>query len=138
MAANTSPIWTRTPDVQWGVGLTTANTNYDGTGSNQLDVFTADATEGGYVQKLRIKPLGSNVATVIRIFLNNGSAKSTAANNALIDEIAVATTTGSTSSPLTTFDVPLNFALKAGYVIFCTTTTSVASGFAVAAIGGKY
>jgi hypothetical protein len=34
--------------------------------------FTSDATNGGYLQRLRFKALGTNVATVARIYYNNG------------------------------------------------------------------
>ena len=48
MPANTAPIFTLTPDVQWGTTtVATANTAKDGTGT-VLTVFTAGAN-GSYV-----------------------------------------------------------------------------------------
>ena len=76
MAANTAPIYTALGDIQWGATdgnggaagpLKTANTAKDGTGT-VLTVFTADATNGGYVQRARFRAVGTNVATVARIF----------------------------------------------------------------------
>ena len=138
MAANTSPIYTRTPDVQWGTtAITTANTAKDGTGT-VLTVFTADATEGGFVQKIRFRAAGTNVATVARIFINNGSTNATAANNILYDEITLAATTLSEVAALALYEIPLMIPLPAGYKINVTIGTTVSAGYYVSAIGGKY
>jgi hypothetical protein len=50
MAANTNPIYCRTPDVQVGGAVLgpTAVTLIDGTGATPI-IFMADATEGGFV-----------------------------------------------------------------------------------------
>jgi len=138
MAANTSPIYTRTPDVQWGTtAITTANTAKDGTGT-VLTVFTADATEGGFVQKIRFRAAGTNVATVARIFINNGSTNATAGNNILFDEITLAATTLSEVAALALYEIPLMIPLPAGYKINVTIGTTVSAGYYVSAIGGKY
>lgn len=138
MPANTNPIYTRTPDIQWGATtVATANTAKDGTGT-VLTVFTADATEGGFVQKMRFRAAGTNVATVARIFINNGSANSTAANNILFDEITLAATTLSETGALATYEVPINLALPAGYKLNVTIGTTVSAGYYVSAVGGKY
>ena len=93
MAANTAPIYSRTPDVQWGAtALATANTAKDGTGT-VLTAFTADATEGGRIEKLKVRAIGSNTATVLRVFINNGSTNATPANNVLYVEQTIASTT---------------------------------------------
>ena len=81
MAANTSPIFVGTPNTGIYAGITAANTATDGTGT-VYTVFTAGAN-GSYVRRLLIKPLGTNVATVMRVFVNNGSSQGTAANNVL-------------------------------------------------------
>lgn len=73
MAANTSPIFTLVGDVQGGtVLLTQATTDYTGQNLNTAVIFSSDATNGGYVQRLRFKALGTNIATVARIYFNNG------------------------------------------------------------------
>jgi hypothetical protein len=138
MAANTSPIYTRLADVQWGTtAITTANTAKDGTGT-VLTVFTADATEGGFVQKVRFRAAGTNVATVARIFINNGSTNATAGNNILYDEITLAATTLSEVASLALYEVPLMIPLPAGYKINITIGTTVSAGYYVSTIGGKY
>lgn len=93
MAQNTAPIYGLVPRVSWGTtALTAANTAKDGTGTT-LSVFTADATDGSFVQRIRFRPAGTNIATVCRVFINNGSSSATAANNILWDEITLSATT---------------------------------------------
>ena len=138
MAANTAPIYSRTPDVQWGAtALATANTAKDGTGT-VLTAFTADATEGGRIEKLKVRAIGSNTATVLRVFINNGSTNATPANNVLYVEQTIATTTLSEVAAQVDNEVLLNLALPAGYKINCTIGTTVAAGLMVCGVGGKY
>lgn len=138
MPANTAPIYTLAPDVQWIGAVAAANTTVDLTAGTIYLVFTADATNGGFIQRIRFRSLGTNIATVARIWINNGSATSTAANNTLFDEITLAATTVSQVAALANYEVPLNFALIAGYRIYVTVGTTVAAGYGVTIIGGKY
>ena len=139
MPANTNPIFTLTPAVGWGATpVLTANTNKDGIGSNQITAFTGGAN-GSFVQRLRLKAAGSTTsATVIRIFINNGSSIGTAANNILFDEISVPAITLTETAATAVFEVPLNFAIPAGYVIFVTTGTTITNGLFVSVVGGDY
>jgi hypothetical protein len=138
MAANNNPIFSRTADVQWApAALTAANTAKDGTGT-VATVFTADATEGGFVHKLVARALGTNVQTVLRVFINNGSSNATPANNVMFTEFTLTATTLSETAALPAFEIPLNFALPPGYRINCTIGTAVAAGYALSGIGGKY
>lgn len=137
--ANKEPIFSAAGDIKWGTSfLQTANTTRDGTTGVTLVVFTADATNGGYIQRIVAKPLGTNIATVMRIFLNNGQSAAVAANNSLFAEITCTATASSEVAAIPSFEFPLNFALPAGYVIFVTIGTTVAAGFQVTAIAGKY
>jgi hypothetical protein len=142
MAANNLPIYTRLGDVQWTTNMTAVNATTDLTSGTIYLVFTADATEGGYVQRIRFKPNNAtgvnNVATVARVWLNNGSTTATAANNVLIDEISLPATTGSPTAALPVYELPLNLALPAGYTIYVTLGTGVAGGYRAIVIGGKY
>jgi len=134
---NTLPIYTASADTQWVGSATTANTTKDLTSGTAFLAFTASAT-GGYVQRLRLRPLGTNVASLGRIFINNGQATGTTANNILWDEITLPATTVSETSALPTYEIPLNFALPPSYRFFVTIATGVAAGFAITVIGGKY
>jgi len=137
MPANTSPIFSLTPKTSWGTtAITTANTAKDGTGT-VLTVYTAGAN-GSYVQRVRFRPSGTAVQTVARLFINNGSTNATAANNILFDEITLSAITLSETAAQPSFEIPMNFALPAGYVLNITIGTSVAAGWYVSAIGGDY
>ena len=142
MAANTSPIYTRTPDVQWIESIVTANNTLDLTSGTSYLAFTADATEGGYVREARVKanPANDTVATVMRFWLNNGSTTGTAANSALIGELGIPATTASATAPQPDFVYPLNFAMNAGYKIYVTIGTAPGGSgeFTCAVLGGKY
>lgn len=138
MAPNYSPIYSKAGDIQWGTtAITTANTAKDGTGT-VLTVFASDTANGGFVQRIRFRSAGTNVATVARIFINNGSTNATASNNILYDEITLAATTLSEVSALATYEIPLNFALPPNYRLNVTIGTSVSAGYYVSVIGGKY
>ena len=72
MAANTAPIFSKVGDIQGGVTLISAAADYTGASVNNSIVFQADATNGGFLQKLRFKAIGTNAATVARIYINEG------------------------------------------------------------------
>ncbi|MGV8131625.1 MAG: hypothetical protein ACP5N7_06015 [Candidatus Pacearchaeota archaeon] len=144
MAANTIPIYTKAGQIGgFGVVLTTANTAMDGTGTVGL-IFTAGA-DGGRIERLRVKALGTNVATVLRVFINNGNDPATAANNRLYTEATIAATTASnaaalalTEFPNTTDPTAFPLVLPASYRLYVTIGTTVAAGLHVTAIGGTY
>jgi hypothetical protein len=139
MAANIQPIYSRLADVQWATEIVqSANTTTTLTSGTIYPVFTADTTNGGYVQRIRFRPLGTNAATVARVWINNGNDTTVAANNSLWDEIAIALTTVSQTAAQATYELPLNFPLPASYRLYVTLGTVVLAGFDVTVIGGKY
>jgi hypothetical protein len=138
MPANTSPIFSIAGDIQWvSAAITAANTTTDLTSGTIYPIFTG-GTNGSYVQKIRFRHLGTNVATVARVWINNGSTTGTAANNTLWDEITLAANTLSQVAAAINYELPLGFALPAGYVIYVTLGTGVAAGFKATVIGGDY
>jgi len=135
MAANTSAIFPLVPVMSWAT-LTTANTAKDGTGT-VATVYTA-GTEGSRVDRIKVRALGTNVQTVLRIFINNGLTNATPANNSLYMERTIPATTLSETTELMDVIVPLDIALPAGYKINCTIGTTVAAGLAVTCEGGNF
>ena len=136
---NTDPIYSKIGDIQWGPAKATeGNIDVTGVATGATLVFTADATSGGYVQKIRFRSAGTNVATVARVFINNGTDHTVASNNILYDEITLAATTISQVSALPTYELSLNFALPAAYCIYVILGTTVAAGYFISVIGGKY
>lgn len=142
LAASTSPAFASTPPSNFTPGsLTAANTATDGTGTVLL-LATAPATASGgsVVERIRCMHLGTNVASVVRVFLNNGSTPTVAGNNALIAEKTMPANTVSQTVESIAQDVFLNQVLKANAStperIYVTIGTAVAAGIKFAAIGG--
>lgn len=138
MAQNTTPIFPLVPKVNWSAAaLTTANIAKDGTGT-VTTVFTAKAVDGSRVDYLKVRALGTNVATVLRVFINNSLTNATAANNTLFMERTIPATTLSETSELADNYIPLDISLPADYKINVTIGTNVAAGLMVTAVGGDY
>ena len=138
MAANTSPIYTRLADIQWTTTVVkTASNIYDGTAGTTV-IFTADATNGGFLRSIKAKPNSTNIATVVRFWINNGSTSGTAANNVLYQEFSLPAITASATVAQPEIEIPMNLALPAAYVIICAVATTVANGWYFTGVGGKY
>jgi hypothetical protein len=140
MAQNTVPIFGKTPTITWST-ITAANTALDGTGT-VATCFTADATNGSYVQNLVVKSnttTATSAAGTLRVFINNGSTNSTATNNTLVREFVLTTVTASATTATINWEFPLNIMLPAGYKINCTiATVAASSGFALTCCGITY
>jgi hypothetical protein len=147
MAQNTAPVFPKVPAVTWVSGTAatagtpglTANTTTDLTaGTIYGPIETAGAVEGSRLDFIKVRALGTNVATVIRIWINNGSVTGTAANNTLYLERTLSSTTVSQTSEQPDIILPLNISLPAGYRVYATFGTAVAAGFHLTAVGGDY
>lgn len=151
MAANTNPIYGRTIDVQVGGAVLgpTAVTLQDGSGATPI-IFMADATEGGFVDEIRLKPVGSPIATVARVFFCTSTVAAgsftpgttnTAANTSMIAELNLAAVTSSAVNAQNDIAIPIRKALPAGTKLllgFGTSTGSAGTGYAVTTFGSKY
>jgi len=146
MAANTNPIYSRTGDLQ---GIQTSNltaSTTDGTGANVSLFFTADATEGGWVDRVVCKPIGSTAATVIRIFYCTATGAYTAgttnttSTTFLLAEATVAAVTSSTTAAQNDVVIPIRMILPAStkLLVGFGTATGASTGYSVLAVGGKY
>lgn len=153
MAANTLPIFSKAPAINAGAAThqvlvaaaMTASTSFTGTDANAVLAFTADATNGSFVQKIRFKwyntnGSGNSTATVARIWINNGSAVGTATNNTLVGEVTLPVQTYSQSAATNDIDYPMNIALPAGYKIYVGVGTTVGTNqyWAVTVMAGNY
>lgn len=140
MPANSSPIFSARGAIGLGTAITAAANTYTGANANDVLVFTSTGpnSEGGYVQRLRFKAVGTNVATVARIYLNNGSANTTATNNTFYGEVSLPATTASANSATVDIDYPMNLALPNNWRIYVGLGTAVAAGWTVTTIAGAY
>lgn len=150
MAANTSPIYCRVADIQMTTGvLTSANTTVDlsnvhipSTG-NAMVIFTASTSEGGRVDRVVFQPLGTNVATVARLWYSRANITSTdpsggANYNSQVRDVTLLATTVSQVAAVGATEVQLDLPMPAAGQLWYTIGTSVAAGFSVTGIGGKY
>lgn len=144
MAANTAPIFSLLGQVSRDSGtgmnqmvLAAAN-DYTGIDADVSLIFTADPTNGSFVQRIRFKAGGTNTATVARIYLNNGAAPTTATNNVFYGEVTLPATTATAVAATPDIDYPLGFALPPGFRIYFGLATAVAAGWCATVIGGDY
>jgi len=136
MAVTALPIFAQTPVFTVGQTITTANTAKDGTGTVVL-LYTAGAN-GSRVDAIKVRSTGTAVATVIRIFVNNGATAATATNNSLYTEATIASTTLTEVAAQTDNSIAMNISLPATYRVYATIGTSVAAPLQVSAVGGDY
>jgi hypothetical protein len=135
MAQNINPIYPLIGSPSWVV-LTTANTAKDGTGT--VGTLSTGDTDGTFVQRIICRSLGTNVASVLRVFLNNGSTNATPANNSLVFEVSLPATTVSEVAAQAPVELAVGFVLPSGYKLNTTIGTTVAAGWAVTAITADY
>lgn len=160
MAVTATPIFPQTPNVgALNALLSTAMTNtsaFDGTqatGTAMALVFTAGA-DGARVDQVVCRlsstngaaASGTSNATVVRFWLNNGSANTTAGNNIFLGEVAIPATavTALGTSALTVYSLTLpvgGLNIPNGYRIYAGTTVAAGGtniAIAVSAFGGNY
>ena len=136
MAANSLPIYGRTSDLQIGGAVigSSANTATDGTGANTYLIYTADATEGSFVQKVTLKPISTTAATVARLWVCEDTGTftagttNTAANTSLLAEVAVAAWTASNTLASPAYEIALNVPMIASTKLLMTFGTSTGAG----------
>jgi hypothetical protein len=149
MAANTSPIYSLTPNIS-GIEPTAANTNSDGTGTIGTNIFKAytAGANGSYISVIRWSAVGtaaatSTTATVGRIFVSsiNSGTTSPGNNTWLLAEYSLAVQSTDHSTNATFFiEVPINKALPGGWTILVTNHAAPAANTAWQAVvyGGDY
>jgi hypothetical protein len=160
MAVTATPVFTQTPNVgALNAIVSTAMTNtkaFDGTetaGTPLALVFTAGA-DGARIDQIMCRlastngatASGTSAATVVRFWINNGSANTTAGNNIFLGEVAIPATavTALGTSALTTYPLtlPLNgLNIPATYRIYGGLTVAAGGtniAIALSAFGGNY
>lgn len=145
MAAANLPIYTKKWDVttDWTTWmsptLTTATGDYTGISANYKLVHTAWA-DGSMPRYIIFKAIGTNTASVARIFANNGSTNGTATNNAFIGEIALPATTAINTAWTVSINwaFPEWFVLPAWFKIYVWLGTTVAAGWVCTCVAWQY
>ena len=143
MPGNIDPIYSRIGDVSTNnsttmpTAVTTATGDYTGASANHVLLHTA-GSNGSFVRGIRCTALGTNTASVLRIYVNNGSAQTTAANNALIGQLSLPATTATNTAATAEPYYPLNLAIGAGHRIYVGVGTTVSAGWECVAEAGQY
>lgn len=137
MAASTSPIFLKSTRASWIQTSTSAVTGTDGTDANVKLVFTSDATNGSKIEDVYMQISATNVATILRFWINNGSTPGTAANNSLIHEETFAANTISQTAASIANLWRANLVLAPGYRLYVAAGTAT-TAINVTAVGGDY
>jgi len=160
MAVTATPVFTQTVNVgALNAIVSTAMTNtsaFDGTqaaGTAMALVFTA-GSDGSRIDQVMCRlastngatASGTSAATVVRFWINNGSANTTAGNNIFLGEVAIPATavTALGTTALTTYPLTLptnGLNLPQTYRIYAGTTVAVGGtniAIAISAFGGNY
>lgn len=160
MPVTATPIFPQTPNVgALNAILSTAMTNtkaFDGTetaGTAMALIYTSGAN-GSRVDQIMCRlastngatASGTSSATVVRFWINNGSANTTATNNIFLGEVAIPATavTALATAALTTYPLALptgGLNIPASYRIYAGTTVAAGGtniAIAVSAVGGDF
>ena len=160
MAVTATPIFAQTPNVgALNAIISTAMTStstYDGTnatGTAMALCYTA-GSNGSRVDQITCRfastngaaASGTSNATVVRFWINNGSANTTATNNIFLGEVALpataVTAAGTTANPVYSIPVPVGgLNLPATYRIYAGLTVAAGGtniAIAVNVVGGDY
>lgn len=137
MAANTAPVFSLTPNIGINQSILTGNTTTDLTAGTIYLLGTMGAN-GSWVDEMRLMVKGTNVQTLIRFWLNNGSTTATAANNVQFDQYCMGATTASNTTIQPWMAVPVRKAITAGWRVYATVVTGVAAGFDTTTFCGDY
>lgn len=134
MAANSAPRFTGKGGFAGSITLTTANTTKDGSGLLAGNLVYTAPTDGALVSQVIASTLGTNVATVLRIFVTTGAPTATTAIKVGEVTLPVTTLTETAAGQVIMFNMPAGFQdLAAGHRIYATLGTTVAAGWQIAA-----
>ena len=136
-AWDTSANWTTTLSTT----MTTATGDFTGVSANHVLVHTADSASGSIVYGIIFKAIGTNTASVARIYQNNGSTNGTASNNGFIGELSLPWTTSSNTAA-TAWDFiwkpPVPIVLPPSFRIYVWLWTTVSAGWVPTCIAWKF
>jgi hypothetical protein len=140
----TTPIFVNVPVIYSSNVLITQNQTKDMTsGTIPNPVFKSNTSTGSYLDHIRAKPTGTNIASAARIFLNNGGVTTGlradgGANNMLLTEISLPAITISEVAAQIDIVIPIKIALPPAWNVYTVLATTVAAGWVFIGIGADY
>lgn len=151
MPANTTPIYTLTPNI--GQARITAQQassgRSDGGGTVGTDIFKTftAGSNGSYVRDLVVKAVATaaatnTTATSIRVYRSTvGSGATTSADTKLIRELSIpVVSAANTATPAPDYTIPLGFAMASGDYLHVGSGAAIAANteFHTTVTGGDY
>jgi hypothetical protein len=130
------PIFVKTPKQFFSNVIITQNQTRFGTGTMTL-VYKGN-TDGSYVDHIRAKSAGTNIATVARFWVFNGGTQGQANNYSLFTESSLPAITNSETASQQDVPIAMKLPLPANYNVYVTLGTTVASGWSFIGVGGDY
>jgi len=122
-------VFPQTPNVSFAT-INTASP-YQGDINTKI-IFTA-GPKGSFINQITVRPLGTNVATVMRFYLDDG------VNMTLIHEWALSATTATETAAIGVSSTNLPYqVIPEGHTIKVALGTAVAAGLAVTVWGEDY
>jgi hypothetical protein len=107
MAGNQNPIYSRVGQIHGPTILNNpvaaTGTGYTGADANTYTIFVADDTNGGYIQRIRIKANGTNPANVMRFWICEPGGQLTSTASAPTTPTATISASAGTMTPGTYF-----------------------------------
>lgn len=150
MAANSDPIYSRSSAFNGSpLIVTAASVVYDISGTVGTDIYqlwVSDATNGGFVQRVRFKYAANATTTsntaVLRLWICSANAALVVGTNSwFYDDIALpATGALATTTVSPTYEIPLGFALPPTYYLMgkITVSQTASTGWLATIVAGKY
>lgn len=136
MAVNNLPIFSGKPKVGFA-NVTAANTGRDGSGT-VYEIFEADGNYGSFVERIVVRPGGTLVAGVLRIFYNDGAGVATT-NFSLLHEFEIPVYAASDTAIMTEIVWEIEDGqLPPGAMLYASSSVLQTNGLKVTAIGGDY
>lgn len=150
MSANVLPIFSKA-GLLGRVAVTAANTSSQGGGTIGTDIFlafTADPTNGSYIDRLRFVATSSAAGTAMtqtvgRVFVSTKTSGATigGTDTFLFQEVALpAATADATTTAPNYLEIPMQFVLPAGSAVLVTNHAAPAANtwWNVIVVGGQY
>lgn len=136
MSVNNLPIFSGIPKVGFA-NVITANTARDGSGT-VYELFAADATYGSFVERIVVRPGGTTVAGVLRIFYNDGAGVA-ATNFSLLYELEIPVYAASDTAIMADVEIDVvDGQIPPGAKLYASSSVGQVNGLRVTAIGGDY
>jgi hypothetical protein len=143
LAANNNPVFTKKGNLTanggttMSAGMVTATADFTGVSANHVLAHTSGA-DGSYIKRIKFVATGTCVASVVRIYLNNGSTNTTATNNQFIGQLSLPAITTSNTTATAEPEYPLEMMIPATFRIYCGLGTTVAASWIPTCVAGDY